>query len=172
VSPMEAFMAVVHEESRQKLMTPTIVKEGAVAAVATAKNAQPASIERMCDYCHKKGHIRDTCWDLHGRPSGGRGWTGRGSGRRGGGRNGGLRRTQQAYASDKVPDDGASASESTMEDMVAQLTSQMTALQARLSGSSFGAEGYHSLSLSLPSPVIKSVNAIQRLATKSNIDKT
>jgi hypothetical protein len=119
VTPMEVFMAVVHEESIQKLMTPTIVKAGAVAAVATTKNAQPTPIERMCDYCHKKGHIRDTCWDLHGRPSGGRGRTGRGSGRRGGGRNGGLGRTQQAYASDKAPDDGASASEPTMEDMVA-----------------------------------------------------
>jgi hypothetical protein len=107
VTPMEAFMVVVHEESRQKLMAPTIVK-GAVAAVVIAKNAQPTPIERMCDYCHKKGHIRDTCWDLHGRPSGGRGRIGHGSGRRGGGRNGGLVRTQQAYASYKAPDDRAS----------------------------------------------------------------
>jgi hypothetical protein len=48
----------------------------------------------------------------------------------------------------------------------------MTALQTRLSGSSSGAEGYHSFSLSLPSPVIKSVNVLQGLATKINIDKT
>jgi hypothetical protein len=71
VNPMEAFMVVVHEKSKQKLMTPIIVKEGAVAVVATPKNTQPAPIERVCDYCHKKDHIRDTCWDLHGRPSGG-----------------------------------------------------------------------------------------------------
>jgi uncharacterized membrane protein len=51
---MEAFMTVVHEESRQKLMTPTIVKEGAVAAVTTPKNIQSTPVERMCDYCHKK----------------------------------------------------------------------------------------------------------------------
>jgi hypothetical protein len=143
VTPMEAFMVVVHEESRQKLMTPTIVKEGAVATVATPRNIQSTPVERMCDYCHKKGHIRDTYWDLHGRPSGGRGRTGRG-----GGRNGGPGRTQQAYASDKTIDDRASASEPTVEDMIARLTSQMAALQGRFSGSSSGVEGYHSLSLS------------------------
>jgi hypothetical protein len=77
----------------------------------------------MCDYYHKKGHIRDTCWDLHGRPSDGRDRTGRGGGHLDGGRNGGLGCTQQAYACEKTPDDGASASELTMEDMVARLTS-------------------------------------------------
>jgi hypothetical protein len=129
VTPIEAFMVVVHEESRQKLMTPTTVKEGAIAAVATPRNTQLTPIERMCNYCHKKDHIRDTYWDLHGRPSGGRGWTGRGGGRRGSNRSR-LGRTQQAYASEKVHDDGASASEPTVEDMVARLTSQMTALHA------------------------------------------
>jgi hypothetical protein len=29
----------------------------------------------LCYYCHKKGHFRNTCWDLHGWPSSGRGWT-------------------------------------------------------------------------------------------------
>jgi hypothetical protein len=57
VTPMEAFMVVVHEESKHKLMTPIKVKEGAVAAVATPRNTQLALIERMCDYCHKKCHI-------------------------------------------------------------------------------------------------------------------
>jgi hypothetical protein len=77
----------------------------------------------MCDYRHKKGHIRDTYWDLHGRPSSGRGRTGRGSGR-----HGRLGHTQQAYASDKTINDRAGTSEPTVEDMVARLTSQMAAL--------------------------------------------
>jgi GAG-pre-integrase domain len=57
-------------------------------------------------------------------------------------------------------------------DMVARLTSQMAALQGRFSGSSFRAEGYHSLSLSLPSLVIKPVNVVWGLATKTSVDKT
>jgi hypothetical protein len=71
VTPMEAFMAMIYEKSRQKLMIPTIIKEEEVAAIATPRNTQLASIKGMCDYYHKKGYIRDTCWDLHGRPSGG-----------------------------------------------------------------------------------------------------
>jgi hypothetical protein len=92
--------------------------------VTTLRNTQSTPVERMCDYCHKKCHIWDTCWDLHGRPSGGRGRTGCGSGR-----HGGLGRTQQAYASDKAINDRVGTSEPTMEDMIARLTSHMTALQ-------------------------------------------
>jgi hypothetical protein len=59
-----------------------------------------------------------------------------------------------------------------VKDMIARLTSQIATLQARISGSSSGAEGYHSLSPSLSSLVIKSVNVLQGLATKTNVDKT
>jgi hypothetical protein len=55
----------------------------------------------------------------------------------------------------------------TMEDMVAQLT----ALQARFSGSSSGVKGHHSFPFSLLSPVIKSVNVLRGLTTKINVTK-
>jgi hypothetical protein len=48
---------------------------------------------KRCYYCDKRGHVQDTCWDLHGWSSGGRGRNDRG-----GGRSGRLRHTQQAYA--------------------------------------------------------------------------
>jgi hypothetical protein len=71
VTLMKAFMAMIYEKSRQKLMIPTTIKEEEVAAIATPRNTQLAPIKGMCDYYHKKGYIRDTCWDLHRRPSGG-----------------------------------------------------------------------------------------------------
>jgi hypothetical protein len=53
--------------------------------------------------------------------------------------------------------------------MIARLTSQMTALQTRISGSSSGDQGYHyhSSSLSLPSLMINSVNVLRGLVTKT-----
>jgi hypothetical protein len=121
----------------------------------------------ICYYCHKNGHLRNTCWDLYGWPSDGRDRTSRCDGRRGG-----LGNTQRAYASDKALDDETSVSEPTVEDMIARLTSHMTALQARIFGSSSGVEGYHSLSPFLSSLVIKSVNVLRGLATKIGVDKT
>jgi GAG-pre-integrase domain len=59
-----------------------------------------------------------------------------------------------------------------VEDMIARLTSKMTTLHARFSNSSSGAECYNSLFLSLPSPVIKPVNVLRGLATKTSVDKT
>jgi hypothetical protein len=114
----------------------------------------------------QKGHLRNTCWDLHGWPSDGRDRTGRCDGR-----GGGLDNAQQAYASDKTPDDETNVSELTVEDMIARLTSQMIALQSRISSSSSEAEGYHSLSPSLSSLVIKFMNVQRGLATKIDVDK-
>jgi hypothetical protein len=28
--------------------------------------------DKVCDYCHRKNHIREIYWDLHGRPTRGR----------------------------------------------------------------------------------------------------
>jgi hypothetical protein len=47
----------------------------------------------------------------------------------------------------------------------------MTALQARICSPSSEVEGYLSLSPSLPSLLIKSVNILRELATKTDIDK-
>jgi hypothetical protein len=93
---------------------------------------------------------------------------------RGGGRSDRLRCTQQAYASSKASDDRTRASELTVEEMITRLTSQIIALQARISDSSSGAQSYHShsLSLLLPSLVIKYVNVLRGLATKTGVDKT
>jgi hypothetical protein len=81
--------------------------------------------DRICYYCHKKGHLQNIFWDLHGWPSDGRDRTGRCDGR-----GGGLGNAQRAYASDKTLDDETNVSELTVEDMIAQLTSQMITPQS------------------------------------------
>jgi hypothetical protein len=74
----------------------------------------------------------------------------------------------------KAPDDRTSASEPSIEDMIARLTSQITTLQTRISDSSSETQGYHSPSpsLSLHFVLIKSMNVLRGLAIKTIIDKT
>jgi hypothetical protein len=62
---------------------------------------------KMCDYCYRNNHIRETdrCGD---------------------GRRGALEHIQRVYASDKASDGETSAYEPTMKEMITRLTSQMT----------------------------------------------
>jgi hypothetical protein len=98
---------------------------------------------KNCDYCYRNNHTREICWDFHGWPSDGRGQTDR----CGDGRRGELEHIQRVYTSDKASDGKTSAFEPTMKEMITQLTSQITTLQARISSSSSGAQGYNSPSL-------------------------
>jgi hypothetical protein len=83
--------------------------------------------DKSCDYCLKKNHTREICWDLHGRPTRGRGrdgGCGRSQGRgRGQGRSGSG--YKQAHVANSTGQSGSSS-----DDMLAQL---MTQLARRLS---------------------------------------
>jgi hypothetical protein len=51
-------------------MTSMSVQEGLV--MLTQSLTTSFQGDKVCDYCHKKNHTRETCWDLHGRPTRGR----------------------------------------------------------------------------------------------------
>jgi hypothetical protein len=80
--------------------------------------------DKVCDYCHRKNHTRETCWDLHGRPTRGRGRDG-GHGRSQG-RGRGLGRSGSGYKQTHVADT-ASQSGSSSDDMLTQLMTQLDA---------------------------------------------
>ena len=70
----EAFAEVRREESRKKLMMtdnqslPSV--EGS--AMYTHNSSQDNKAKKgrpWCDYCKKVGHVKDTCWKLHGKPA-------------------------------------------------------------------------------------------------------
>jgi hypothetical protein len=116
----DTYAVVVQEESRRKVMTPASVQEG------SAMLSQPLTIlsqgDKSYDYCLRKNHTRETCWDLHGRPTRGRGHDGsrgrsqgrgRGQGRSGSGYN-------QAHVADSIIQSGSSS-----DDMLAQLMTQL-----------------------------------------------
>jgi hypothetical protein len=75
--------------------------------------------DKICDYCHKRNHTRENCWDLHGKTARSRG-CGRGQGRgRGSGRSGDP---QQAHVADST-----SNPTSFSDEMMAQLMTQLAA---------------------------------------------
>jgi hypothetical protein len=170
----DTYAVVVQEESRRKTMTSVPVQEGS-AMLSQPLTTSPQG-DKVCDYCHRKNHTRETCWDLHGRPTRGRGRDG-GHGRsqdrgRGLGRNGSG--YKQAYVADTA---GQSGSKS--DDMLAQL---MTQLARRLSttaptsatvsvASSSGVDGYN-LS-SLLTTVIKPIDTIMKaLVAEPSLDES
>jgi hypothetical protein len=81
-------------------MTSMSVQEGSVML------SQPLTTlsqgDKVCDYCHRKNHTRETCWHLHGRPTRGRGRDG-GHGRNQG-RVRGLGRSGSGYKQTHVVD--------------------------------------------------------------------
>ncbi|XP_073031324.1 uncharacterized protein [Primulina eburnea] len=67
----EAFAEVRREESRKRLML-TESKPGVeVSALFTHNSSQPNRFGKgrpWCDHCKKLGHVKATCWKLHGKP--------------------------------------------------------------------------------------------------------
>jgi hypothetical protein len=132
--------------------------------------------DKVCDYCHRKNHTRETCWDLHGRPTRGRGRDGCHGRSQGSGR--GLGRSVSGYKQAYVADT-AGQSGSRSDDMLAQL---MTQLAHRLSttaptsatvsvASSSGVDGYN-LS-SLLTTVIKPIDTIMKaLVAEPSLDES
>ncbi|XP_052173043.1 uncharacterized protein LOC127788605 [Diospyros lotus] len=68
----EAFAEVRREESRLKLMLKpsnsglehsALFTRGGSLSNPKQKKGRP-----WCDHCHKPGHTKDTCWDIHGKP--------------------------------------------------------------------------------------------------------
>jgi hypothetical protein len=106
-------------------MTSALVQEGS--AMLSQPLTTSSQDDKVCDYCHRKNDTRETCWDLHGRPTRGRGRDG-GRGRSQG-RGRGLGRSGSRYKQAHVADI-AGQSSSSSDDMLTQL---MTQLARRLS---------------------------------------
>jgi hypothetical protein len=164
----DAFGVVVQEESRRKAMISLPVQEGSTMLSQPHANLQ---INKICDYCHKINHTRENCWDLHGKPTRGRG-CGRGQGRgRGSGRSGGP---QQAHVADST-----SKPTSFFDKVMAQLMTQLAARFTSTTSMSStpppiapsGADGYNLLSL-LATAVKPVSTIVKALTAKLNPDKS
>jgi hypothetical protein len=120
--------------------------------------------DKSYDYCLRKNHTRETCWDLHGRPTRGRG---RGQGRS-------ESRFKQAYVADSTGQSGSSS-----DDMLAQLMTQVArrfstnppASATTSVASPSGVDGYNFSSLL--TTVIKPIGTIMKaLVAESSLDKS
>jgi hypothetical protein len=71
----EAFAEVRREESRKHLMMPEIGSSTGpeVSAMLTHSSSQDRQSKKgnrpWCDHCKRVGHVRDTCWKIHGKPA-------------------------------------------------------------------------------------------------------
>lgn len=70
----EAFAEVRREESRKKLMLPDAnitpaVEGSALYTHSSSQNNRASKGRTWCDYCRKPGHVKATCWKLHGKPA-------------------------------------------------------------------------------------------------------
>jgi hypothetical protein len=117
---------------------------------------------KVCDYCHKENHIREFCWDLHGRPIRGRG---RDRDRRGS-------KCQQAHMADTASQSGPSP-----DDMLTQLMIQLAARLTFITPasviapivSSSRADGYNISSLL--TTVVKPISTIMKaLVAEPSVD--
>jgi hypothetical protein len=115
----DTYVVVVQEESRRKAMTSVSVQEGS--DMLSQPLTTLSQSDKSCDYCIRKNHTRETCWDLHRRPTRGRGrdgGRGRSQGRgRGQGRSGSG--FKQAHVADSTGQSGSS-----FDYMLAQLMTQ------------------------------------------------
>ncbi|KAF7812092.1 Retrovirus-related Pol polyprotein from transposon RE1 [Senna tora] len=70
----EAFSEVRREESRKKINNPntshTPLEHSALTTRGPVQQLQREGVPttKYCDHCHKKGHTKDTCWEIHGKP--------------------------------------------------------------------------------------------------------
>ncbi|XP_028077565.1 uncharacterized protein LOC114279508 [Camellia sinensis] len=146
-SLQEAFAYVQNEESRRSaMMSPFSTDRSALLSTPRDSLSLPppsaAKESVFCDYCKKPRHTRETCWKLHGTPSGGRGdRSGSRGGRSGQSRGrGSYSRAHQSSAVDTLDSNSTSvtqASATELEDALRQLLDRRssTALN-HMSGSS------------------------------------
>ncbi|XP_028800330.1 uncharacterized protein LOC114755610 [Neltuma alba] len=71
-----AFAMLRSEDSRKKVMLkgdpaprPHTVEPSALAVRSTENRPGNTKPRPQCEHCHKQGHTKDTCWDLHGKPA-------------------------------------------------------------------------------------------------------
>ncbi|KAF7827249.1 Retrovirus-related Pol polyprotein from transposon TNT 1-94 [Senna tora] len=70
----EAFSEVRREESRKKIYNTntshTPLEHSALTTRGPVQQLQRQGVPttKYCDHCHKKGHTKDTCWEIHGKP--------------------------------------------------------------------------------------------------------
>ncbi|CAL5430126.1 unnamed protein product [Camellia sinensis] len=78
-SLQEAFAYVQNEESRRSAMLPAASSDRSALVSAPSRDGDrgsrpPSEKDTLfCDFCRRPRHTRETCWKLHGQPSGGRG---------------------------------------------------------------------------------------------------
>lgn len=74
-STREAFSAVRHEESRRKVMMgpqTEPLEEGSALSVRGYQQNYDNKQRKgrpWCDHCKKPGHLKETCWKIHGKPA-------------------------------------------------------------------------------------------------------
>ncbi|XP_028774894.1 uncharacterized protein LOC114731805 isoform X2 [Neltuma alba] len=70
-SLFEAFNMVKCEESRKQLtQTPVTQNEASAMAVKSGNTTdQKRKGDKWCEHCNKRGHTKEICWKLHGKPS-------------------------------------------------------------------------------------------------------
>ncbi|KAF7810530.1 Retrovirus-related Pol polyprotein from transposon RE1 [Senna tora] len=69
----EAFSEVRREENRKKInntnTSHTSLEHSALNTRGPVQQLQRQGVPttKYCDHCHKKGHTKDTCWEIHGK---------------------------------------------------------------------------------------------------------
>lgn len=72
--PEDAFAEVRREEMRRKVMLvdESILSQSDTSALVSNKvlpTDQHAFKRPWCDHCHRPGHTKDKCWEIHGKPA-------------------------------------------------------------------------------------------------------
>ncbi|KAL4297144.1 hypothetical protein GQ457_12G028170 [Hibiscus cannabinus] len=69
-SVREVFSEVRREESRRCIMLPDPINtDGSALLTHTSSANTQRGNKPWCDHCKRVGHVRDTCWKLHGKPA-------------------------------------------------------------------------------------------------------
>ncbi|CAL5350327.1 unnamed protein product [Camellia sinensis] len=148
-SLQEAFAYVQNEESRRSaMMSPVSTDRSALLSTPRDGLSLPppsaAKESVFCDYCKKPRHTRETCWKLHGTPSGGRGdRSGSRGGRSGHSRGrGSYSRAHQSSTVDTLDSTSVTqASDTELEDALRQLLDRRSSTALSTASSSFARSG-------------------------------
>ena len=70
----EIFVEIRREECRRRVTlggsTISTIETSTLAARGSNNRAESRGNKKWCDHCQKPNHTKDTCWKLHGKPTG------------------------------------------------------------------------------------------------------